>query len=221
MAREMLERRWHIRIEFEAGKGLEIAGDGIGVAVDSKGREGGGQTLTTDLLVGPVRAPVRGDVAVLPGLPEGFDVDVGRPSRLENALKGIIGALTHADQGAENVKRQKLETLRLELAVHRPLPSSRPARAGSFARTNIMSALPAERQPHRRQRPRRSSETRRRAHPRGRPPTSDPPGSARKLLGLIGPWRLRRDLVRPRLDRPLKHAAHPAVGAGTIAPIAG
>src|SRR5262245_35133118 len=54
MARETLERGGHIIIEVEAGKGVEVAGDAIGVAIDSKRREGGGQTFTADLMVSPV-----------------------------------------------------------------------------------------------------------------------------------------------------------------------
>src|SRR6185369_11324542 len=93
-----------VRIELETGKGIEIIGDCLRPSVDAECLEGGREAVTTDLFVGSVRMPIGLDIAFLPGLPKGFDVDVMSASIVQNALKCGVGAVPHANQRAKHIE---------------------------------------------------------------------------------------------------------------------
>jgi len=107
-AAEHLQRRADLRIGFERCEGIEVPMDQLRPAIHAKVGEGFGQRQFADLLVGPIRLPIVGDVPVLPMLPEGAHIDIGATALLENGMESGVGTVSHVDQRSDYIERKKL-----------------------------------------------------------------------------------------------------------------
>src|ERR1700722_19645877 len=86
---------------------VEIAGNRACVAENVEVGERLAERQRADFLVGPIGLPIMGNVSFFPIFPERTHVDVRSAIFAEDGAKGIVGALPHIDEGAENVERKK------------------------------------------------------------------------------------------------------------------
>src|SRR5215467_14647158 len=103
-----LEGGRHVRIEGEAGKGVEVALDQATIAArDAKVPEGLIEGQAADLLVGPVGLAVMGDVALLPVVPERARIQVRNAHVGQDGPEHRRGAARRVDESAVDVEGQQ------------------------------------------------------------------------------------------------------------------